>query len=240
MSLDPGGNRVAGRDAGRSFYTLAALTAAVIVFAGFAQTYYLKLWFGTPDLPALRHTHGLIMTLWYVLFIVQARLVAVRRVGLHRRLGIAGAILAALVVIVGVMTAIDAARRGASPGPPPLIFLAVPLADMVVFATLVAAALWLRNRPDHHRRLMLLSSLSMLPAAIGRLPLEFIRNGGALAFFGLSDLIIIAAVAWDTFAHRRLHPAFGWGALLVVASHPLRLVLAGTDVWMRFATWLAG
>ncbi len=224
----------------RRFHTIVAATAAAIVFAGFAQTYYLKLWFGTPELPALRHVHGLVMTSWFVLYIVQARLIAVRRVDLHRRVGVAGAILAALVVVIGVATAIVGARRGASPGPPPLVFLVVPMVDMAVFAALVTAGLWLRQRVDFHRRLMLLTSLSMLPAAIGRIPLEFIRTGGPLAFFGLTDLLILICVAWDTKVNRRLHPAFGWGALLVIASHPLRLMLGGTDAWMKFATWLAG
>ena len=227
-----------GRD--RSFHTLVAATAAAVVFAGFARSYYLKLWFGTPELPALRHVHGLVMTSWFALYIIQARLIAVRRVDLHRRVGVAGAVLAALVVIFGVMTGIDAARRGASPGPPPLVFLVVPLVDMVVFTTLVTAGLWLRRRTDYHRRLILLATLSMLAAAIGRIPLEVIRAGGPLAYFGLTDLFILICVAWDTKVHRRLHPAFGWGALLVIASHPLRLLLGGTDLWMRFATWLAG
>jgi hypothetical protein len=224
----------------RRFHTVVAVTAAVIVFAGFAQTYYLKLWFGTPELPALRHAHGLVMTSWFALFILQARLIAIRRVDLHRRVGVAGAVLAALVVVLGVATAIAGARRGASPGPPPLVFLVVPLVDMLVFAALVSAGLWLRRRPDVHRRLMLLSSLSMLAAAFGRIPLDIVRNSGPLMYFGLTDLLILICVAWDTKVHRRLHPAFAWGALLVLASHPLRLLLSGTSAWMRFATWLAG
>ena len=224
----------------RRFHTLVAATAAAIVFAGFAQTYYLKLWFGTPELPGLRHVHGLVMTWWFALYIIQARLIAVRRVDLHRRVGVAGAVLAALVVILGVTTSIVGARRGASPGPPPLVFLVVPLVDMVVFATLVTAGLWLRHRIEYHRRLMMVATLSMLAAAIGRIPLEVIRTGGPLAYFGLTDLFILICVAWDTKVNRRLHPAFGWGALLVVASQPLRLMLSGTAAWMKFATWLAG
>ena len=73
-----------------------------------------------------------------------------------------------------------------------------------------------------------------------RIPLEFIATGGPLVFFGLTDLCLLACVVYDTAKHRRLHPAFGWGALLIVASQPLRLILAGTPAWMRFATWLVG
>jgi hypothetical protein len=62
-------------------------------------------------LPALVHAHGLVMTLWIVLFLTQVSLVAARRVDLHRRLGMAGALLAAIVVIVGIATARQARRR---------------------------------------------------------------------------------------------------------------------------------
>ena len=107
----------APHNAERRFYGLAALVAALIAFAGFARTYYLKGAFGSPALPGLVHLHGIVMTAWIVLFAVQASLVAARRVDLHRKLGIAGAALAALVVIVGVATAIEGARRGVTPGP---------------------------------------------------------------------------------------------------------------------------
>lgn len=224
----------------RRLYTWASIAVCLVVFAGFAKSYYLKVLFGTPELPALRHIHGLVMTLWFGLFVLQARLVSARRVDLHRRLGALGAVLAALVLVVGTVTAIDAARRGSSPGPPPLVFLAVPLGDMLVFATLAGLGLWFRSRRDIHRRLMLLSSVAILGAAFARIPLDCVRNGGPLLFFGLTDLFVLACVAFDTRTNRRLHPAFGWGALFVLASHPLRIMLANTSTWMRFATWLVG
>jgi hypothetical protein len=178
------------------------------------------------------------MTLWVTFFIVQVRLVAMRRTDLHRRLGVIGGILAGAVIVVGVATAIDAARRGASPGPPPLVFMVVPLSEMLTFAILVGSAFYFRRKSEIHKRLMLLTFGSLLPAAIARIPLEFIRTGGALAFFGLADLFVLAFIIFDTLKHRKLHPAFGWGFLLLVASQPLRIMLAGTDAWLRFATWL--
>jgi hypothetical protein len=65
-------------------------------------------------------------------------LIAARRADLHRRLGIGGAVLAGLMLVVGHLTAVAAARQGVTPpgGPPPLVFLAVPLGALVVFAIL--------------------------------------------------------------------------------------------------------
>jgi hypothetical protein len=226
------------RGTDRRFYTWAAMGAIAIVFAGFARTYFLKTSFGTPALSTLVHVHGLVMTLWFTFFLMQVRLVAMRRTHLHRRAGVVGALVAAAVLIVGIATAITAARLGRSPGPPPLVFLVVPLGDMLVFALLVGAGLYLRSRPDMHRRLMLLSCVGMLTAAIARIPIGAIQAGGLPLFFGLTDLVVLACVAYDTTRQRRLHPAFGWGMLLIVASQPLRLVLSGTSAWHQFASWL--
>jgi hypothetical protein len=228
------------RNKERRLYTWAAVVVVLIVVTGFARTYYLKGVFGTPALPGLVHLHGFVMTLWVVLFVVQVRLIAAHRVKLHRRLGVFGGFLAGAVVLVGIITAIGGARRGASPGPPPLVFLAIPLVDILVFAGFVAAGLVVRRRTDIHKRLMLLSCAGFLTAAVARIPLNFIETGGPLVFFALTDLCALACVVFDTVKHRRLHPAFGWGLLIIIASHPLRLMLAGTQAWMSFATWFVG
>lgn len=236
MAVDSSIHR-SGKD--RRLYVCVAALIPVIVLLGFARTYYLKGLFGTPALPGLLvHLHGIVMTSWVVLFGAQVWLVSARRIKLHQRLGVLGAVLAALVVCVGVITAIYAAARGSSPGPPALQFLVIPLGDMLVFTILVGTALYFRRRMEQHKRLMLLAAVNLLTPAIARIPLHFIETGGPLVFFGLTDLCVLACVVFDTVKHRRLHPAFVWGMLLIIASQPLRLLLAGTDVWMRFATWL--
>jgi hypothetical protein len=233
-------NPIQDRRKERRLYIWFAVLMPLIVLAGFARTYYLKGFFGNPPLPGLLvQVHGLVMTSWVVLFIAQVSLVARRRVRAHQRLGILGAVLAALIVVVGIMTAIAAAARGASPGPPALQFLVIPLGDMLVFAILVGMALyWRRGRLDIHKRLMLLAAINLLAPAIARIPLGFIANGGALAFFGLTDLCILVCVAVDTIRNRRLHPAFMWGTIFIIAAQPLRLMLAGTGLWLRLATAL--
>jgi len=231
--------RMPGRVNDRRLYILAAIVTPLIVLAGFARTYYLKPFFNTPDLPGrIVHLHGIVMTAWVLLFITQVSLVAKRKTRLHQRLGIAGGMLAALVVIVGVLTALFAAARGATPGPPALAFLVVPLGDMLVFSVLIGLALYFRRKLPVHKRLMLLAAINLLTPAIARIPLSFIANGGPLAFFGLTDLVLLAFVAYDTVKHRRLHPVFLWGSIFIIAMQPLRLLLAGTNVWMNFAAVL--
>ncbi len=223
-------------------YIWFAVFMPIIVLAGFARSYYLKGFFGFPALPSLLvHLHGIVMTSWVVLFVTQVTLVASGRTRTHQRLGVLGAVLAALVIVVGVLTAIAGAARGSTPGPPALQFLAVPVFDMLVFAILVGTALYVRRRRlDIHKRLMLLAAVNLLAPAIARIPLHFIQAGGPLVFFGLTDLCLLACAAYDSVKNRRLHPAFLWGTLLIIASQPLRLMLSRTDIWLRFSTMLVG
>jgi hypothetical protein len=182
------------------------------------------------------NVHGALFTAWALLFIVQTTLVANRRVAVHRRLGVAGAVLAAVMVVVGVRVAITAAARGAAPpGMDPLAFMAVPFFDMVLFTGLVSTALVRRRDKDAHKRLMLLAYVSSIPAAVARLPgvVALGRAGLSLAF-----IFIAAGVIYDLVSRRRVHPVYVWGGTLVVLSVPIRLAISGTPAWTAFAGML--
>lgn len=230
---------VQARRRSRRFYVGMAIGIAVTVFTGFSRTYFLKAHYGTPELSLLLHVHGLVFTSWVLFFLAQTSLVAAGRTDLHRRMGIGGAVLAALVLIVGTATAIIRVKGGSAPipGVPALVFLAIPLGDMVVFGVLVAAGLYFRRRAESHKRLMTLSMIALLPAPIARLPFELMKAGPP-AFFGLADLFIVAMLVYDLAVRRRVHPATIWGGLFILASQPLRLMIAGTPAWMAFAGWL--
>jgi hypothetical protein len=216
-----------------------AVAMAVTVFAGFSRSYFLKAHFGTPELSLLLHVHGLVFTSWVLLFLSQTTLVAAGRTDVHRRLGVAGAVLATLVLILGTTTAILRVKGGAAPipGVSPLSFLAVPLFDMVVFALLIGTGLYFRRRLETHKRLMTLATISLLSAPIARLPFGVLKAGPP-AFFGLTDLFIVALLVYDLATRKKVHPATIWGGLLIVASQPLRLMISGTPGWLAFAGWL--
>src|SRR5207244_3974379 len=131
------------------------------------------------------------------MFAVQVRLAGTGRLAIHRKLGVYGAVIAALVLIVGTTAAIISAAEGRSPpgAPPPLVFLAIPIGDMLLFAILVSAALWFRKRPEYHKRLMVTATLGILTAPIARIPIDVLQQGGLPAFFGAMDLILLAFIA---------------------------------------------
>ncbi len=221
----------------RAFFGMLPVAMAAAVVVGFAPTYYLKAAYGTPPLAALYHLHGLVFSMWLALLIAQPALVALRRTDIHRRIGVAGGVIAAAMVPLALAVSLDLGRRGAAPpGVPPLSFLAVPLATVIVFPSLVGAALAWRRRPDTHKRLMLIATLELVPAGIARWP--GLAAAGPVAYFGLTDLFLLAMLAFDIATRRRPHPATVWGGLFLVSSQVLRIAISGTDTWLAFAAWL--
>jgi hypothetical protein len=219
----------------RRFFALAAAMLAALVAIGFAQTFYLRVFFAAPALPWLVHVHGALITAWFVLVLVQASLIGARRVELHRRLGMLGATIAAAIVVVSPIVLVRAtARELASANVDPFWFVIFGVDTVILldFAALVGIALALRHRSDIHKRLMLLATASMLLPAIARLPLATVTTW--LAFYAA----VLVPVAIDTLRHRRLHPAFGWGALAVLGSQQLAYFGTQTQPWRDFTLWL--
>jgi hypothetical protein len=215
-----------------------AVAILVAVFIGFAPTYYFRGRFHDAPLPVLVQAHGAVFTAWVLLFCGQALLVGAGRVSLHRRLGLLGAALAPLVVLLGLATALLSVRRDLAAGHGgALSFLALPIGDMALFGGLAAAGLLLRRRPEAHKRLMLLATVALLSAAFARWPAA-LRLGGPLAFGGI-DVFLVANLVHDLVVRKRVHPVSLWGGLIVAAVERLRLLVSHTTLWLELARWIA-
>jgi hypothetical protein len=219
----------------RRLYLGASLMFLALVFWTFSRTFYLKAFFGTPTLSALLRIHGVVMTGWVVLLVVQSGLIAAHRVQWHRRLGVFGTAWGALVVLFGTITTLCAAAREVRGhtdfAAGQVIITSLDLLQMLFFAGFVAIAVWQRRRPDYHKRLMLLTIVCMLPDALARLPVSFMTN--QLILVGMDGFMVLC-VGIDTFWHRRLHPAFAWGALSFVAAFHVALYFTQTRAWIAF------
>lgn len=227
----------------RRLYLGASLIFLALVFWTFARTLYLRPFFGKPPLSALLHIHGAVMTGWVVLLVAQTSLIAAHRIQWHRRLGVFGAVWAALVVLFGSITTLHAAARevrGHTDFAASQVTIAsLDLLQMLFFASFVAIAIWQRHRPDYHKRLMLLTIACMLPDALARLPVSFMSRAteadlNLRIMVGL-DVFILVCVGVDTIWHRRLHLAFAWGASLFVCAFHVALYFTQTRVWIAFA-----
>ena len=228
----------------RRFFLATALIFAITAFIGFAPTYYLKSLFSSPPVPRMIvHLHGLLMSVWILLFAAQVYFIRSTRIKQHQQLGLLSIVLGIAIFVAGLMTAIAAAKYGSTsmpPGAKPLEFLVVPFFDVIVFAVLFAAAVYYRRNAPNHKRLMFLTVLNFVPPAIARFPFGLTEAYGPLWFFGVPDLLAIIFVAVDTWRNRKLNTVFLAGAVFLIASHLLRLPLSTTQAWLSFATWLTG
>jgi hypothetical protein len=225
----------------RYFYSVG-IAFVVLVFAGFARTYYLKGFYGAPPLSLLVHTHGVVMTLWYALFVVQVRLVATHRVALHRKLGIAGVFLAGLVAVLATLVSLGLAKQRLvlnpnSAGAPMLLGLQL-FAIVLVFVILISLAVYYRRRPDFHKRFMTLAMLTVLGPALTRLPLSFIANHDVGVAIIVDIACILICIIVDAVMNRRLHPVFGWGGALVIGSIFAVAAFAQSSTWAHFVRHL--
>ena len=130
---------------------------------------------------------------------------------MHRRLGVAGAVLAATMVVAGARGSPSPPprRRGAA-GNAPLAFLVIPLFDLVLFAGFAPLRWWRDANKEAHKRLMLLAYVSIITAAIARLP--GCSALGPPAFFGLSLLFVTAGAIYDFVSRGRVHKVYRWAA----------------------------
>jgi hypothetical protein len=224
-----------------NFYPALIAFAALVVFVGFAPTFYLRGYFAGPPLQTLWVMHGVAFSAWMVLLLTQSLLVRNGQLRLHRHLGIAGAVLALVMLVLGVQIARVAAAQGTiglRAHLPPLEFLIIPLGQVLMFAGLTAAALLLRRRPDTHSPLMILATIQLIAPAIVRASESLLHIASpAIAIVVISGLVV-ACIVYDKRTRGRVHPVFAVLAPLTILTFPLRLLFSHTATWHSIAGWL--
>lgn len=228
----------------RDFFLVYVILIWFAVLAGFVPDIIQHLRTGAEPYPISVHVHAVISLGWLTLLTSQTLLVRQRRLRLHRKLGITGAVLAPLVVIVGFWAALsfESAALGTSRSRPQ--FIAIELSNIIEFAGLAAAALVGRTRPSFHKRLMLLATLSLTPAAfnraIGRSLLHPLLGNGVwqtyVQIFAATDLMVLGIGAYDLWTRGRLHPAWVFGAVWIVLGQLTASWLYYDPAWKVIAT----
>ena len=237
----------------RWFYSAAAVAMLVLSVIGFRHFYLQgQSYPGRPITPPIRGlivAHGAAMSAWIVLMIVQPLLIAVRRHRLHMTLGRIGAVLAAAIVVLGLVVA----TRSAAVTPPdvtfgplnPRQFMAVPYAGALLFGLYVALGVWYRRRPDIHRPMMFLATLAAIPAAMDRI--DDIRNLYAGTFlyavwgpFFSALAIGTALLAVKCALARSFDRWFAAGLAGLFLGFGVMYQMASTAAWGRFADLMIG
>jgi hypothetical protein len=224
-------------------FALALAVVMLLDLIGFAPTLYLRAAFPVPPIPTYLYVHGVLGTAWFIFVIVQARLITVRNLPLHRQLGWIGVGLAVLNLALGYYTSSNMVSRHAALGPISetdiRLFSVVAGADIAGFIfipTLLACAIAFRRRTDIHMRLILLATFGMLGPAIARIAAWFgeVPNP-ALGILVIG--IIGALVVHDLRTQRKVHKATLFGALFyfVVVGTVMATNLGGAVVAHRLS-----
>jgi hypothetical protein len=185
------------------------------------------------------HVHGAVFTLWMLLFVVQVAFISAHRVKWHRSFGIAAFCLPPIMIVLGVIAAIDAFRRGVQIGPlTPAVSLAIPLIGICGFTIVIYASWRARRRPDAHKRLILIATMGLIAAAFGRFPWSRIGLPPAAgAVTGLGFLLLLLII-FELITIRRIHRSTMWAAPLTFAAVALAVPIGMTPAWQAFAALL--
>ena len=225
-----------GRRYDHYFFSGMALLLLAAVFEGFARTYYLAGVFHAPLPSLIIHLHGAAFTAWILLLVAQTSLVSAGRVDIHRRLGIAGFVLACLMVILGISAGIDSLLRNGGPvARDPQAFFIVPLTDMLIFSTLVFFAFRARSNPVTHKRLLLIATIGVSIAAIARWPLVH-RSPGRAALVSYGFIIMLAI--YDLWSTHKILRATAWASTFLIVVQQSRPFIGHTVAWHSFAGWV--
>jgi hypothetical protein len=226
-----------GRKYDHVFFSGMAVLLLGSVFLGFAHSYYLAGMFHAPLPSAIIHIHGAIFSSWILFLLAQTTLVAAGRTGVHRRIGIAGFLLACLMVVVGVWAATNAlARNFAPPGVDAKTFYVIPITDMLIFSVLVFSAYRARFDSAAHKRIIIIATVSLMIAAIARWPFALVQ-GNPLTAALLSYVFLLMLVAYDLWSTHKVHRATIWASAFLIIVQQIRFPIGQTAAWHSFATW---
>ena len=229
------------RPSDKALFATAAAAFPLLVLAGYFKSYYFRPFFDNPPFAnSLVHFHAITMSIWVLYFTVQIALVRTKNLKLHMTMGLSGIALAAVVIVVGMVTAWDThvTRAVAPPGMNPHGFFLVPILDMLFFAAFFAGAIYYRKKPAQHKTLMLMTAINFSPAAFARLPI-FPPELFVIQALGFPALLGAACFAWHTWKTGKFNRVFAVALVSFVVSGPLRVWFAGTQTWLGFMAWLA-
>lgn len=154
----------------RWFYAWMAVTCMAVAVLGFLPTYFMPMARGQFAAPPVVHIHAMIFFGWTVLFAAQTWLVASGRTLAHRAwgmLGVAWATAMVFIVFATVISRIDL-LSAAGHGDQALAFSCIQIGGITLFAAFFVLAVVNIRKPEVHKRLMLVGTISLLQAPIAR------------------------------------------------------------------------
>jgi hypothetical protein len=228
----------------RLFYIGIGILLALIIFLGFARTYWVPLTDGSLRQHPAIHVHAVLYFLWTALFLTQAVLAARGRIALHRQLGLFGIAVAGAMVLSGLLAIVVGIHAAIGTPREPIVRAntALSIGAMLMFSTFMFLAVANIAKPERHKRYIVLAMFSILQAAVARIILLVPAIGHPLrVLLGtiVVDLLLLTVVALDARKHGRIHPVYLGGFAFLLTVQYMRRVVLESPFWLEFTNWLA-
>ena len=241
----------------RQFYVWMAGTCFAIALLGFLPTYWMPLAKGTFKAEPMVHVHGVLMFGWVTFFFVQSWLIAQGKVLTHRTWGMLGiSIITGIAFIVTTILSLRLAQA-ATPGEPAQVvhdaraFTWVTFGGLLFLLTTFTSAIVKLRDSETHKRLILLTTISMLGAPIARwfifaappappwpAGLPDISTPPmiiAIIAASLGDILLGVAAVYDWRTRGKVHPVYLFGGAILIAMHLTMGLVGNSAVWQSTA-----
>jgi len=213
-------NKVNSRD--RFFLTMSILFMLFLLL-GFAPTFYLAPAFGNPSLPSYLYVHGIIITSWFIWFVMQSALIERKRFARHIVLGKVGIGIAILIIPGGLLATFNflshLTEMGVDISENAGLWSAIiwrNFGDLTFFSLFFTLAIYYRRKVNFHKRYILFASLAIVGPAVARLyqyPILNTMTDEVTFKQGLYLIMLAVILANDLIRHRRLQTATIVGVL---------------------------
>ena len=220
----------------RKIYMVWIGAVWVAILAGFGLD-FARYMDEAPPPPLILHLHAAVFVVWLGLVTLQILWVEIGKLRWHKQMGWLTVAVSVLMVPLGLVAAlVDQVRQATHSDYAPQ-FLALEFEEMIAFSVFMTAGIIYRRNPAAHKRLMLLSAVSISDAGFARIWLMGFKTevpglfGWWLQFFWGIFLILVAMGAWDLWRRRRIHPAVLFGAALLWTGEIITTFLNFSPTW---------
>ena len=230
----------------RIFYLSMTGAILALVLWGFSPSFFFRTvmqppatWIDTPGwFGWLFLFHGLLFTTWLALFGTQVWLIGSKHLAVHKQIGQSVWPLYFALIAAGSFVGWMGAKYGFHGVPfDSVTFSLLPWLVIISFAWLAGMGLRERRDPQRHKRLMLIATLVMADAGIGRVG---VFHQILPPWLDATVLLLIPIILWDLATLRRIHPATILGSALAVVSLILSIPLGQSAAWHGFAASVLG
>ena len=240
-----------------TFYFWWAVAAVLTGFIGFIPSFWAPMVHGRHTSPVIT-IHAFVGSAWLLFMVLQTWFVASGRTVRHRDWGLLGIALATLMVVFGVMAAIDQTQRAAAVGAldAGLSFMIVPMTQVFNFATFFTCAIVSTRRPEWHKRFLVMATAILMDAPVGRFLLFYfvfrghlpvpagmpsppppVDSGNPVVML-LIGLFVIVPMIHDWRTRGWPHPAYLIGVPAGLLMSQLKPAISRTETWHTIAAWI--